>query len=242
MNLNECLLNRRTIRNFTNSPVSDEMIRGIINAAIHAPSACNFAAWKFIVVTNTTPGKDKLRNPIALRAPYGILVTYRNDLYVTGRVLGDYIQSAAAAIQNMLLYITSVGLGGCWICGLPKVPVLRKAFNIPRNFDVIAYVAFGHPHVGNENSKAAMQYHYGTVQDFKVHKRRYSVDQVMCRDHFAVVDGDCTHTNYPRKPHLTKLRLMNFINRIRHKYHLYWNWERVSIPQSKKGMPIISPT
>ena len=127
MEFNDCLFGRRTIRSFTNESVSEETIRGIINAAIHAPSACNFAAWKFIVITNSTPNKDKLRNPIALKAPYGILVVYRNDLYVTGRVLGDYIQSAAAAIENMLLYITSVGLGGCWICGLPRASVLKKS-------------------------------------------------------------------------------------------------------------------
>ena len=221
MDFSDCLLGRRTIRNFTNEPVSEETIHGIINAAIHAPSACNFAAWKFIVITDKTPGKEKLRNPIALRAPYGILVVYRNDLYVTGRVLGDYIQSAAAAIENMLLYIASVGLGGCWICGLPKVSVLKKAFNIPHNFDVIAYVAFGHPLVGNESSKAAMLYHYGNEQNFKAHKRRYSVEQVMCKDAFSVVDGDCTHTKYPQKHNLMKQHLKSFIDKIRWKCHLY---------------------
>ena len=221
MEFNDCLFGRRTIRNFTNESVSEETIRGIINAAIHAPSACNFAAWKFIVITNSTPNKDKLRNPIALKAPYGILVVYRNDLYVTGRVLGDYIQSAAAAIENMLLYITSVGLGGCWICGLPRASVLKKAFNIPGNFDVIAYVAFGHPFVGNESSKSAMLYHYGTEQDFKAHKRRFSLDQVMCRDAFSVVEGDCTHAKYPKKVQLIRQHLKGFIDRIRWKYRLY---------------------
>lgn len=209
MEFNDCLFGRRTIRNFTNEPVSEEIIRGIINAAIHAPSACNFAAWKFIVITNATPGKDKLRNPIALKAPYGILVVYRNDLYVTGRVLRDYIQSAAAAIENMLLYITSVGLGGCWICGLPKSSVLKKVFKIPRNFDVIAYVAFGHPLVGNESSKNAMLYHYGNEQNFKAHKRRFSVDR------------DCTYTKYPKMVQLIRQYLKSTVDRIRWKYHLY---------------------
>ena len=89
MDFKECLLCRRSIRNFTNEPVTEETIRSIINAAIHAPSACNFAAWKFIVITNDTPEKKVLRNPLALKAPYGILVVYRNDLFVTGHVLGD---------------------------------------------------------------------------------------------------------------------------------------------------------
>ena len=221
MEFNDCLFGRRTIRNFTNEPVSENTIRDIVNAAIHAPSACNFAAWKYIVVTNETPNKDKLRNPLILKAPYGILVVYRNDLFVTGRVLGDYIQSAAAAIENMLLYITSVGLGGCWICGLPKARTLKKAFQIPDNFDIIGYVAFGHPHVGNESSKAAMIYHYGDEKNYQAHMRRYSIDQVLCKDRFSIVDGDCTHTKYPTR---IKLLLQNWkasIDRIRWKYHLY---------------------
>ena len=221
MEFNECLFGRRTIRNFTDEPVPENTIRDIVNAAIHAPSACNFAAWKFIVVTNDTPNKDKLRNPLILKAPYGILVVYRNDLFVTGRVLGDYIQSAAAAIENMLLYITSVGLGGCWICGLPSAKMLKKTFLIPDNFDIIGYVAFGHPHVGNESSKDAMIYHYGDEKNFKAHKRRYSIDQVICKDKFSIVEGDCTHTKYPTR---TKKLLQEWKNRIywiRWKLHLY---------------------
>ena len=207
MELNECLFTRRSIRNFTKEPVSEETIREIINAAIFAPSACNFQAWKFILITDDTENNKVLRNPIALKAPYVLLVLYRNDLYVTGRVLHDYVQSAAAAIQNMLLYIHSIGLGGVWICGLPDVKVLKKAFGIPANFDIVGYVAFGHPLKGNENDRKAMEYHYGNEEAFREHKRRFSVDQVMCRDAFQVVDGDCTHTRYPSKIDLLRRRL-----------------------------------
>ena len=214
----DCLFGRRSIRNFTNESVSEDTIHDIINAAIHAPSACNFAAWKFIVITKGTPNREVLRNPLALRAPCGILVVYRNDLYVTGRVLKDYIQSASAAIQNMLLYITSIGLGAVWICGLPKASKLKKAFNIPKNFDVIGYVALGHPKVGNESSKAAMIYHYGDEETFRAHKRRYSVDQVMCKDSFTIVDGDCTHTKYPNRMKLLKHRCREYASQLKRKY------------------------
>ena len=220
MDFNECLLSRRSIRNFTDEKVSEDTIRCIINAAIHAPSACNFAAWKYILITNDTPNKDKLRNPLALKAPYGILVVYRNDLYVTGRVLGDYIQSAAAAIQNMLLYITSIGLGACWICGLPEESILKKAFHVPDNFDVIAYVAFGHPLTGNESSRGDMIYHYGDEDSFKKHKRRFSVEQVLCKDVFTVVDGDCTHTKYPTKINLKWKKFKSSVGRILVRFHL----------------------
>ena len=209
MEFKECLYSRRSIRNYSNKKVSEKTIEDIINAAIHAPSACNFAAWKFIVINDKNKDKSVFENQVVKEAPYGILVTYRNDLYVTGRAYDDYVQSASAAIENMLLYINSIGLGGCWVCGLPKEKIIKKTFGIPKNFDVIAYVAFGYPLKDNENSKKAIEYHYGNKKDYSDHKRRYTLDQVICKNKFEIVDGDCTHTKYPSK----KLLLKNKIKR-----------------------------
>ena len=215
MEFKECLFSRRSIRKFNNKKVSDKTIREIINAAIYAPSACNFEAWKYIVVKIDTINREELVNPIALNAPYGILVVYRNDLYVTGRMYNDYYQSAAASIQNMLLYINSIDLGGVWICGLPKPSVIKKAFNIPKNFDVIGYIAFGHyDKEDSQNTKREMVYHYGDEKSFKEHKRRYTVDQVMCKDSFYKVDGDCTYTKYPTKNNLITRKAKNKIKKV----------------------------
>lgn len=199
MDTKECIYTRRSIRRFTDDTVSDECIHDIIEAGIHAPSACNFAAWKFILISKDTPEyiRKAICNQIALTAPYGLLVVYRNDLYVSGRVLGDYIQSASAAIQNMLLYITSIGLGACWLCGIPQEKNLRKAFSIPRNFSVIGYIAFGHPDPEGIATQNQMVYHYGDEERFRAHQPRYSVDQVLCKDKFRSVTDDCTSAKYP---------------------------------------------
>ena len=197
MEFKECLLNRRSIRYFTDETISEETIREIVNAAIYAPSACNFAAWKYILFKSDTPNREAIKNTIALKAPYGFLVCYRNDMDVTGRVRYDYIQSAAASVQNMLLYINSIGLGACWICDLPDDKEMKKAYSIPANFDIVCYVAFGHPVVNNEASEYEMKYHYGDVKSFKERKRRYSIDQVLCNDTFRVVANDVTFAKYP---------------------------------------------
>lgn len=217
MDFKECMLTRKSIRKFTDEPVSEEIIRDIINAAIYAPSACNFAAWKYIIITKESPNRKAISNKIALNAPYGILVTYRNNMYVTGRKHGDYIQSAAASVQNMLLYINSIGLGACWICDIPKDAQLRKVFNIPSNFDVICYVAFGHPQEGTGSTEQQMNYHYGDVKSFKERKRRYSIDQVLCKDSFVITENDVTFAKYPDAWQNTK----NKIAAILRKLHLY---------------------
>ncbi len=43
---------RRSVRNFSNKPVSEHLIRRIIEAGRHAPSGGNSQPWKFVVVTN----------------------------------------------------------------------------------------------------------------------------------------------------------------------------------------------
>lgn len=214
MDFKECMLTRRSIRNFTDEPISDEVIKEIVNAAIYAPSACNFAAWKYILFTKDTPNRDAIKNSIALKAPYGFLVCYRNDMAVTGKVRYDYIQSAAASVQNMLLYINSIGLGACWICDLPSDKGLKKAFSIPSNFDIVCYVAFGYPHVGNESTETQMKEHYGDVNSFKDRKRRYSLDQVLCHNVFEIVDGDVTSAKYPTNRDNIKRRILRPIRVI----------------------------
>ena len=216
MNVKECIYGRRSIRKYNESKITDDELKEIISAGIHAPSACNFQAWKFIVLNSDEKKHEFLEaygndprggKPMIENSQQGILVTYRNDLGVSGRALCDYIQSAAAAIQNMLLMATSLGIGSCWICDLPKMDTMRKVFHIPSNYDVIAYVSLGYPVSGGGTSSIASQvYHYGSEENFKLHKRRYTYEQCVSYNEFTIVDGDSTMGKYPIRDYKAKLK------------------------------------
>ena len=201
MEFEEVLFSRRSVRRFQDRSVPEELLEKVLRAGLYAPNACNFQAWKFIVLTSREQMK-KLRCDLVLRSPCGVLVTYRNDLYVTGRKHRDYVQSAAAAIENMLLEAADLGLGGCWICNLPRQGVLRRAFGIPRNFDVIAYVMLGFP-LEDANTDKQMRYHYGSAENARLRTRRYDLPQAVCRERFTRTAGDCAE---PPRPWLEKLR------------------------------------
>lgn len=195
MEFEQVLFSRRSVRRYDHSrEVSQEQLQKIIEAGIYAPSACNFQAWKFIIVRRDE-NRRKLNYELINQAPCGILVTYRNDLFVTGRKHKDYIQSAAAAIENMLLEMENLGLAGCWICNLPRQRAMRKAFSIPRNFDVIAYVLVGYP-AEAANTKEQMLYHYGDEESARRRKRKYGLEQVICYEQFSA-GGDCTAQAFP---------------------------------------------
>src|SRR5574344_493708 len=50
MDLEEALLKRRSVRKFTNEPVSKEDIDKLLHAAMSGPSAVNKKPWEFYVV------------------------------------------------------------------------------------------------------------------------------------------------------------------------------------------------
>ncbi|HJO06791.1 MAG TPA: nitroreductase family protein, partial [Chloroflexota bacterium] len=101
MELREALVGRRTVRRFLDRPVPRDTVEQLIDAARWAPSACNLQLWEFVVVDD-----PELRAAIASEtrfielAPVAIFATYSHEYT---RENYAWVQSAAAAIQNMML-------------------------------------------------------------------------------------------------------------------------------------------
>ena len=146
MDILEILGRRRSIRRFKPDPVPKDILMKILSAGQMAPSACNKQNWKFIVIDDETVMQTLTDMGAAIfikKAPVGILVLY--DSRTQNIEYSDHIQSAAAAIQNMLLAASELGIGSCWVCHLPPKRQLRKLLDIPWYFDPIAYVPMGYP-------------------------------------------------------------------------------------------------
>jgi nitroreductase len=144
MDLIAAIKTRRSIRIFEDREVPKALIETIIDLARYAPSACNNQGARFIVIDD--PGvKQKIveeGGAISIKkAPVGILVLYDNQ--TRNFEYSDHIQSASAAIQNLILAAHHYGLGTCWICHLPSKRTLRRIFKIPHHFSPVAYVLLG---------------------------------------------------------------------------------------------------
>ncbi len=145
MNILEIIKKRRSVREYFDKEVSEELIEKIIEAGIWAPSACNVQGWHFLVINN----KERIRELaekgiIHLRnVPAGIFILY--DKRLINKEYQDHFQSAAAAIQNMYLMTSELELGSCWVCHLPSNKQLKKILNVPWYFDVIALFTLGYP-------------------------------------------------------------------------------------------------
>lgn len=149
MNILEALHTRRSIRKFTDAPVSDEHIQTILAAGMTAPSAGNAQPWHFVVV-NDRQVLDAIPEfhayaAMCRQATAGILVC--GDLSLE-KYKGFWVQDCSAATQNILLAAHALGLGAVWTGIYPDEPRMqgaRNLFNIPDNIIPFAFVPLGHP-------------------------------------------------------------------------------------------------
>ncbi|MCJ7749977.1 MAG: nitroreductase family protein, partial [Armatimonadetes bacterium] len=74
MNTVEAIGARRSIRRFTDAPVSEEEIRALLEAATLAPSGMNRQPWRFVVVQGEkrTEMIDLMRGAIAKLKSEGV--------------------------------------------------------------------------------------------------------------------------------------------------------------------------
>lgn len=142
---------RRTIRKYTDGDVTEEQIDTLLEMAMMAPNRLNRQPWHFFVIRDKDLQK-KLADAVALHpyletAPVIIAVGARPELSTTWRM------DVSAAIENMLIAATSMGLVTAWV-GNPGgtrwsalEDLLQEALHIPaqRNVRIPALVAVGHP-------------------------------------------------------------------------------------------------
>jgi nitroreductase len=145
----EAIHTRRSIRKYTNDPVSDDTVHELLAAAMSAPSAGNEQPWQFIVVKDRTLLSEVARvNPfagMAKEAPVAVLVCGDTSLE---KYPGFWVQDCSAATQNLLLAAHSKGLGAVWTGIHPnqdRVAGFRRLFKLPDPVIPLALVVIGHP-------------------------------------------------------------------------------------------------
>lgn len=149
MEIFEAIENRRSVRQYTSVPVSEEAIRKVLEAAMMAPSAGNGQPWQFVVVTDRSL-LDKIAEihphaGMSRDAAGGILVC--GDLR-SERYPGNWVADCSAATQNMLLALHGLGLGGVWTGIWPGEALMqdfRELLGLPDEVMPLAFVPYGWP-------------------------------------------------------------------------------------------------
>lgn len=137
---------RRSIRKYQNKALENEKLTKILEAAMSAPTARNKQPWRFITV-QSEEGKNKIMSahPYSMMlktAPCAVIVCADKT-----ESMDFFQQDCAAAIQNMLLSATDLGLGSVWLGVYPnkeRAAGICKAFNLPDNIIPVGIVVLGY--------------------------------------------------------------------------------------------------
>ena len=150
MELRDALLKRRSVRKFTDEPVSEEMIQELLHAAMSGPSACNMRPWEFYVVTNPekVEALKKTSKFTNISAKIALIVCGNLKRALPMHMADYWIQDCSAATENILLRVTDLGLGAVW-CGVhPQKKAeerVHEMLDIPESQVPLNVIFIGHP-------------------------------------------------------------------------------------------------
>jgi nitroreductase len=143
----EAIANRRSVREFTDEPVTAQELDRLLNAGRWAPSGLNNQPWRFMGITDTSlkeklSGLTRYRGVVAGASVLIAVFLDRNEMYDRTKDL----MSAGAAIQNILLAAHDMGLGACWLGEiLARRSEVQSLLETPDDLEFVALVAIGRP-------------------------------------------------------------------------------------------------
>ena len=154
-----CILRRRSIREYSNKEISKEVIKRILECGIYAPTAKNRQKWHFTVITNKERIEEINRLTVEGMEKIGIEVDPNYHVFYHAPVvvilsskLGGYSRiNAGCAAENMSVAAESLGIGSC-IIGQTRYMYhdaerndINRLLKIPENYDHDVSICFGYP-------------------------------------------------------------------------------------------------
>lgn len=145
MNLGVTIIkSRRSVRSYTDKPLSDEIIKETLECGRFAPTAMNLQPWLIGVITD----RDLLQK-IAGITDHGKFIADAAACFVT---CGDknakyYLEDCCAATMNMITCLQAYGVGTCWVAGDKKEygAEICKLLEIPEPYSLTSLIPAGYP-------------------------------------------------------------------------------------------------
>lgn len=147
------ILQRKSVRAYTDRAVSHEQLDTLIRAAMAAPTGRDMRPWHFIVLE----GRHQL-SPLAEQQPYAKMlaeaqaaVVVCGDMSVTdkeGNPSRNWTFDCSAATENLLLQAEAMGLGAVWTGVYPydeRIEAVKQALHLPDHLIPLNVIPIGYP-------------------------------------------------------------------------------------------------
>ncbi len=170
----ELITSRRSMRAFTEEPLTEEQKHEILRSALISPTSKNTRGWEFIAVED----KQTLAR-LAECKDNG--ASFLNQAVFAVVVLGDptktdaWIEDCAIAAITMQLQAADLGLGSCWAHfrnrqtadGKPSSQAIAQTLGVPEPFEPLCIIGFGHKGMDRK------PYDDSKMQWEKIHREKF---------------------------------------------------------------------
>lgn len=184
MELDEAILNRKTIRKFQNRNVPDNYLYKIIQSAMLAPSAKNRQPWRFYILNDNQ--KNDITNMMydwasenkdihtsikgsanQMKTANKAIIIYTPNYHSKNKKTyykkPDYL-SLGAAIENMNLKCFDLGLGCTWLCDTLYIENEINNYLKIDNLEQVSTLIIGYP------------------EEIPERRERFSIDKLLLND------------------------------------------------------------
>jgi nitroreductase len=156
-NVIECLVTRRSVREFTDKPIPHDDMMQIMETALFAPSGMNLQSWHFSAVMNkalitslaAAVGHELRRENYDFYQPAALVIPSNIPTNPLGK------DDNACAIENIMIAANSLGIGSVWINQLqgisfkPEIRAILSEMQVPSEHEVYGIVALGYAKQAN---------------------------------------------------------------------------------------------
>ncbi|MCF6290588.1 MAG: nitroreductase family protein [Desulfobacterales bacterium] len=142
---------RRSVRKYLDKEIPEAMLIDLLTAGMAAPSAVARDPWHFVVVR-----QQETLDQLAAILPNGRMLKQAGAaLVVSGDITRAHdqqesylLQDVSAAVENILLAATALGLGSCWLGVHPRqerMDSIRNLFKLPPEIIPVCGISLGWP-------------------------------------------------------------------------------------------------
>lgn len=148
MDIYETIRTRKSVREFLDKDVPEDVLMRLLDAARLAPSARNRQEWRFVVVrdpvTRTKLAAAAKSQTFVAEAPVVLACCAETDEHLMACGQPCYPIDVAIAMDHLALCATAEGLGTCWIGAFDEAQV-KAILGIPAGVRVVELMPLGYP-------------------------------------------------------------------------------------------------